>query len=942
MTEEARPAEVLAREAEGAALIDLVTEVRGGSRLSPPELTRLDQVRLLLVADHIPLSDPRAAFSLAPIVCTSASQQARFLESFAARFGVAPEALPPPPERPTLEPVPLPWWRRWRLLIALAVFVAIAGCWLWSLWPEKSAPPPPDAPTATQMARILFGGGEASGLSTVVSWWLLLSIASALLLAMLMAGHRWWRRRRRRKAADAFEPDHFAARGLAVAAAFPHLYGGMRLRRRLAGLRRHRIVPSARIHVGRSIAATVRAGGRPVIVFATRPVAPDYVILADRASPRDHLPLLGHALSSRLASEGVGGVVYEFFGDPRLVRSTRPGEEGTELGIDGFAARHEGARLLLLAEASRCLTADGEVAPWLDDLPEERALLDPKLEAGWDRAEEQLRQSGLPVFSASTEGVGRYADAVRARDAQDSSRPVRSDWKFDLPSVLHRHRAALIGDSAMPETDIRDLIEDLEAWLGPEGMTVLRAVAVFPLVEPTLTLLLSTRYADEHGMPLLTEERFLALARLPWMRLGYMPRWLRLPLVRGLAQPHLEIAVRTMHAFLNPVRSGPKGRLKLDFSQADDPEARRRLLDWLRANPSSLYSDVLLFDALSGRLPEELGTEFDPAGEPAFWRYLRRLDAWRDSVALLATLVLTMTVAFLQPARERVEINLPKSVPRAGPPTDSVSGPVQDPSRSESTLSHEAPVGTTQAAVPEADPGAGPVRPDLSKAALEAEERLRREQALPGASGAGQPIDPVGQTASISGSQPVYVRTVPKLSSSAVATLRPGEAFTVVGQVADWWRIRLKDGLEGYVSKGLLNVAGPGPRREDDEGCYEAPTQGSFMICPGRDQTSVIATVPIADPANLDGLIKALDRAAESLAPGRGEKLDVAVLWQPHECCEADANARMIESFVGKRLSVYLSTEYYKVYREEMANNVDRPELAVRIVRLRRTDPAPS
>lgn len=817
MTEEARPAEALAREAEGAALVDLVMEIRGGSRLSPPELTRLDQVRLLLVADGIPLRDPRAALILAPIVCTSASQQALFLKSFAERFGVPPEALPPKPELPIVESVPLPWWRRQRLRIGLAVAAAISGYWLWTRWPEDLAPPPPDTPTPTQMARILFGGREASALSTAITWWVLLSIAAALLLAMLMAGHRWWGRRRRRKAADAFEPDHFAARDLAVAATFPRLYGSMRLRRRLAGLRRHRIVPSARIHVGRSIAATVRAGGRPVLVFASRPVTPDYVILADRASPRDHLPFLARALTSRLNAEGVGAAVYEYFGDPRLVRSTLPGEEGVELTLDGLAARHEGARVMLLAEASQCLTADGDPAPWLDELPEERVLLDPRLEPGWDWREERLRESGLPVFPASSDGIARYADAVRARDVGGALQVARADWKLDLPTVLHPHRAALVRDTALPEAEVADLLEDLEVWLGPDAMTVFRATAVFPLVERTLTLLLAGRFADSRNAPMLGEERLLAIARLPWMRLGYMPRWLRVPLVRGLAAPDLDLAVRTVHAFLNPVRSGPAKRLKLDFSQADDPAVRRRLLDWLRSNPSSLYSDSLLFDALSGRPPQEIGAEPDPDSDPALIRYLRRIDARRDSIALLATLVLTLSVAFLQPAREQIEKSLPAPVPPTVEPSseDEEAGP--------GSLSSALPGNDLQSGLMPrtdqvrnlsrvgADDPALPInRPDWLARQEMMEKALRGEDgqvAEPeSGSSAEEPASPIGQTGAAISTQPVLLRSAPSAQGEILMKLVPRDTFTIVGAEGDWLRVRMPDGQQGFIARQFVDL----------------------------------------------------------------------------------------------------------------------------------------
>lgn len=647
---------VEARQSEQRLLTALVADLRGSDRLTPPELVRLDRVRLLLAARGIALRDPRAALWLAPVICTSASQQSRFLERFAMLFDVPVETLrPAPPEPPVVAETPRPpWWRRHARLLALAAAAAALVAWLVWTASRRESQAPAGTVTLRKMVQVLSGDSPAAGAPSTAVAWLAVAAAALALLALLAAAHRLWRRARKAREPDEFEPGHLESRSLAFAAALPRLYASPRLRHRLGGLRRHRIMPSPRIHVRRSIRATIKAGGRPVLIHGTRPVTPDYVLLADRESPRDHLPVVAQILSKRFSEEGVAAAAYEYFGDPRRVRRIFPVPEDSELSIERVASRHGGARLLLLAEPADCLDPSGRAAPWLADLPEERpVLLDPRRESCWDWREEEIAAAGVRVFPASPAGIGDYADAIQAR--ADGARGLRRHspgGRVDLPALLDRHRDSLISETAPEEGEIRDLLDDLEQWLGAEAMVVLRAAALFPLVEPSLTTLLASRLVDGEGRALLTEERLLALARLPWLRIGRIPAWLRGPLVRGLSADQLAVARSTIHAFLNPVQDGPKGRLKLDFAQSDDPAARERLLDWLRRNPLSPYGDGLLVDAVAGRPPDQLGLELEPEPLHRVREALRKIDPPRDGVALMLSGVAAVALAVLMPARE--------------------------------------------------------------------------------------------------------------------------------------------------------------------------------------------------------------------------------------------------------------------------------------------------
>lgn len=647
--------ETRARSGEYGQLVALLAEIKGTDRLAPGEVARLERVRLLLAGQGIELSDSRSALWLAPVMCATGSQQKIFYERFAALFGLAREALPASRvEAPVMKPIRRQsWWRRrWRWLVLGAIVISVLGGIAARLLNRAPSTAAPTEPNLAQSIWVLITGQRASTPPDSVFYWVFVGLIALVLVVLVLVARTYWKARWRRL--NDWAPDHLPARSLASAAALPFLYGDTALRRRLIGLRRHRIVPSPRIHIRRSIRATIRAGGRPVLVYGTRPLTPDYVLLVDRSSPRDHFTILAQSIARRFTNEGAPCVAYEFFGDPCRLRRSYPVEEEVELSLDRVIGRHNGARLLVLAEPMHLLDEAGRAEPWLSELGEQRSvLLNPRPEECWDWREAEIGRCGLLLFSALPAGLAQYADAMRARAESRAPLPPGSQkGAFDLATVLDRHRAALIQGSAPPQHEVAELLGDLEASLGERAMVLLRAAAVFPLVEPSLTALLGSQLKDGEGKPLLTEEALIAVARLPWMRLGRIPDWLRQPLARGLTSTQLELTTATIYAFLNPV-AGRDGRLKLNFAEIDDVAVRARLIEWIRNNPTSPYNDPLMIDAVAGKLPHELARSFDPAAN--LRQVLAKLDSTRHLVASLATMMLVFSLAVLQPGRADVE-----------------------------------------------------------------------------------------------------------------------------------------------------------------------------------------------------------------------------------------------------------------------------------------------
>ncbi len=91
-----------------------------------------------------------------------------------------------------------------------------------------------------------------------------------------------------------------------------------------------------------------------------------------------------------------------------------------------------------------------------------------------------------------------------------------------------------LGERSPTPRQIAALLTDLKSALGRHAFLYLAALAVFPALHPKLTLALGRALSDGHGHSLLTEQTLALLCRVPWLRHGRMPDWLRLALVRDL------------------------------------------------------------------------------------------------------------------------------------------------------------------------------------------------------------------------------------------------------------------------------------------------------------------------------------------------------------------------------------------------------------------------
>ncbi|MFN9621257.1 MAG: COP23 domain-containing protein [Cyanobacteriota bacterium] len=195
-------------------------------------------------------------------------------------------------------------------------------------------------------------------------------------------------------------------------------------------------------------------------------------------------------------------------------------------------------------------------------------------------------------------------------------------WLDGLPLSLAEHHGveataepALLRGSVAPWLErtppsaevLEQLLGQLQDFLGTEGFTWLAACAVFPELHWTITAYLGQRLRNANGEALMLRCPLLRLARLPWLRHGFMPDWLRLSLILAL-EPEQQSAVRAAltDLLLAAVEGGGVDGAALRVATAHGQRLRRLLPPLLerlrrRSSPGSPLRDQLFLRFLQNR-----------------------------------------------------------------------------------------------------------------------------------------------------------------------------------------------------------------------------------------------------------------------------------------------------------------------------------------------------
>jgi len=559
----------------------------------------------------VKLSNPDdAADWLAPILCSSARDQQivrlrlRALQ-LAGGSSQTHETVLPPSKVPEFKPAPVMRTdpgllekaraASWRALIIGVFVVAVLTIALLAT---------PFISVALNFATGTKGGDAAA--SNASAW--LSRVAPGVLVlvcAAVTATLVIWRHRHRFAIAP-LPNATVRRRQLEPARSGISLFDEGPLRIALRGLRREREGAGRVINLAQTIEATVRAGGLPQIARGGRPILPRYVVFVDLAGASDQFRLLANALIMRLRGAGVHLDPYIFIGFPSLLHEWGGAPEKAPEPLAGVIARHRGDRLLLVSDGRALYDSVlGLVEPAVHQLQsfEQVALLTPRTRDVWGRRERALYIAGIKVVELTPAGLAALADWLIGPRELEPLAPPAQQRSPDLAERLDEAGAMLLAREP-PSQDRANLLADLQAWLGPSGFALLSVLAASPRQGAGITdrvgAHLASLSAADPQRSIFTppsEVTIGKLVRLPWMRRGRMPDWLRADLSQCVSDELREIASDAWLLFLAGEEPIPGARQLADSSRS---ELRRLVTTSLRR------SDAYPLDATLERV---LGVE---------------------------------------------------------------------------------------------------------------------------------------------------------------------------------------------------------------------------------------------------------------------------------------------------------------------------------------------
>ena len=295
-------------------------------------------------------------------------------------------------------------------------------------------------------------------------------------------------------------------------------------------LRRRSVLPSTRLHPAQTISRTIEEHGFFSPAYANRLVSPEYLILVDRITFSDHQARFVEALVHQLRHENVPLVIYYFDGDPRLCLPEHPSQPAQSL--DTLARTYANYRLLVFSDAGVFFSPlTGEIESWTERFErwQDRFLMTPESPDRWNY-QEYILDGYFSVVPASNEGLEEIANRLQNG---------HKEWKDKSPGTYPRmlqQRPLRWLEKGIPETlEVEHMLEAVRTYLGADGYYWLSACAIYPDILWQLTLNLGKVLKNETNKSLLEDKKVLIrLARLPWMRYGYMPDWLRKRLITDL------------------------------------------------------------------------------------------------------------------------------------------------------------------------------------------------------------------------------------------------------------------------------------------------------------------------------------------------------------------------------------------------------------------------
>lgn len=375
-------------------------------------------------------------------------------------------------------------------------------------------------------------------------------------------------------------------------------------------LRIHRWVESTDIDPQKTVVESARRLGMLTLAQGQRRALPEYLVLVDRSSARDQRARYFDEILQTLRDEHVPVVEYMFEGEPLWLRPVQAAD-AQPVTLRDLTGRYADYRLLIFSDAEGFFGSfTGRPGAFVENFAtwEHKAIF--LSGSARDKADPVTARArffsgaGFLVAPPTAEGLRFVANEFQNPRQAEPARSRGSRYPPSLMSDPDRWLARTVPS----ERKRARVVAELRRYLGRDGFRWLASCSVYPEVRWGLTLYLGGAMIGER----VGEETLLRLVRLPWMRAGFFPDWLRASLINALPDEELAEVRRAMEHLLLSALSEQREGFALELS-APQPRpwwqpALLRNLFRSGSGPGPVRDHVLI-SVLRGEQVPELAVE---------------------------------------------------------------------------------------------------------------------------------------------------------------------------------------------------------------------------------------------------------------------------------------------------------------------------------------------
>jgi len=261
----------------------------------------------------------------------------------------------------------------------------------------------------------------------------------------------------------------------------------------------------------KTVKETIASAGFPKFCRKSLTKPPEYLILIDLPTHRDHCAFRADQTAAALKSEDIFVKRYFYENSPQICFGELTQER---VYLSDLQAKFPESRLIVFGNGEEMLDPlSGELESWTEIFHtwQDRAILTRERPQHWGMREITLAKQFI-VLPDTPEGLTELARHFDAASLPDLKRWHEEDAEFQDIAEDRLHDA-----------------KALQEYLGEDAFQWLCACAVYPELHWNLTL-----YLGMSDKKWLTEDNLLKLIRLPWFRKGIMPDTLRWDLIVAL------------------------------------------------------------------------------------------------------------------------------------------------------------------------------------------------------------------------------------------------------------------------------------------------------------------------------------------------------------------------------------------------------------------------